>query len=232
MSLLDFQPLACFLNHILTAFNDLRLCCPIGLAQDVSKYLEDGLMMVTKLIPVFHRAEEAAFSSRERELFVQFCCAYAEDMVPFLNRCLHVLFPPAQLAQILGVPPTQVQKYGSLGCIDVDAILAPLEFVLPKRETVMPVMDLSDELSSLSTSEAIQDTVQGTAEETLNPEGADEPASNPRSTEEPTHSEPAASDSDKDFFDPELEAILNDPGPGGRDEDTSTMNDNEEISFE
>jgi len=57
---------------------------------------------VTKLIPVFHRAEEAAFSSREREVFVQFCCAYAEDMVPFLNRCLKVLFPPAQLAQILG----------------------------------------------------------------------------------------------------------------------------------
>jgi len=132
-------------------------------------------------------------------------------------------------ARLLGVPPTQVHKYGSLGCIDEDAILAPLEFLLPKRETVM---DLSDELSSLSTSEAIQDTVRGTAEETQNPEAADEPASNPRSTEEPTHSEPAAGDSDKDFFDPELEAILNDPGPGGRDEDTSTMNDDEEISFE
>jgi hypothetical protein len=47
MSLLDFQPLACFLNHILTAFNDLRLCCPIGLAQDVGLYLEDALMKVT-----------------------------------------------------------------------------------------------------------------------------------------------------------------------------------------
>lgn len=47
MSLLDFQPLACFLNNILTAFNDLRLCCPVGLAQEVSACLEDGLIKVT-----------------------------------------------------------------------------------------------------------------------------------------------------------------------------------------
>lgn len=47
MSLLDFQPLACFLNNILTAFNDLRLCCPVGLAQDVTRCLEDALKMVS-----------------------------------------------------------------------------------------------------------------------------------------------------------------------------------------
>lgn len=46
MSLLDFQPLACFLNNILSAFNDLRLCCPVGLAQDVSTCLQDGLHKV------------------------------------------------------------------------------------------------------------------------------------------------------------------------------------------
>lgn len=47
MSLLDFQPLACFLNNILTAFNDLRLCCPVGLAQGVTKRLEEGLNKVS-----------------------------------------------------------------------------------------------------------------------------------------------------------------------------------------
>ncbi|KTF78398.1 hypothetical protein cypCar_00020780 [Cyprinus carpio] len=143
MALLDFPPLACFLNNVLTAFNDLRLCCPIGLAQEV-----------TKLILVFHRAEESAFSSRERELFVQFCSAFAEDMVPFLNRCLQVLFPPAQLALILGVPPTQVYKYGSLGCINVNAVLEPLEFVLPQKEPVTSVLDLCTDLSSLTTAES------------------------------------------------------------------------------
>ncbi|XP_030622844.1 conserved oligomeric Golgi complex subunit 8 [Chanos chanos] len=151
MALLDFPPLACFLNNILTAFNDLRLCCPVGLAQEVTKCLEDALLKVTKLILVFHRAEESAFSSREQDLFVQFCCAFAEDMVPFLNRCLQVLFPPAQLALILGVPPTQVQKYGSLGCTDVKAVLEPLEFVLPKKE--VPTVDLCAELTSITSME-------------------------------------------------------------------------------
>lgn len=53
-------------------------------------------------IVAFHRAEESAFSSREKELFTQFCSAYADDLLPFLRRCLQVLFPPAQLALILG----------------------------------------------------------------------------------------------------------------------------------
>ncbi|KAL7406595.1 hypothetical protein ABVT39_022922 [Epinephelus coioides] len=158
MSLLDFQPLACFLNNILTAFNDLRLCCPIGLAQDVTTSLEDALKMVTRQILVFHRAEESAFSSREKELFVQFCSSYAEDLLPFLNRCLQVLFPPAQLALILGVPPTQLHKYGNLGCIDLAAVLEPLEFVLPEREilappppaSAAPELDIASELSSLT----------------------------------------------------------------------------------
>ncbi|OWK56685.1 Conserved oligomeric Golgi complex subunit 8 [Lonchura striata] len=108
MVLLDFPPLACFLNGLLVAFNDLRLCCPIALAQD-----------------------EAAFSGREQELFTQFCTAFLEDLLPYLNRCLQVLFPPAQIAQALGVPPTQLQRFGRLGRIDVAALREPLAFLLP-----------------------------------------------------------------------------------------------------
>ncbi|XP_054856196.1 conserved oligomeric Golgi complex subunit 8 isoform X2 [Eublepharis macularius] len=103
MVLLDFAPLACFLNNILMAFNDLRLCCPVALAQDVATALEDALGQATKIILAFHRAEEAAFSSREQELFVQFCMMFLEDLVPYLNRCLQLLFPPAQIAQTLGL---------------------------------------------------------------------------------------------------------------------------------
>lgn len=141
MVLLDFPPLACFLNNILVAFNDLRLCCPVALAQDVTGALEDALMKVTKTILAFHRAEEAVFSSGEHEIFVQFCTAFLEDLVPYLNRCLQVLFPPAQIAQTLGISPTQLSKHGNLGHVNISAIQEPLAFILPKRETVFCLDD-------------------------------------------------------------------------------------------
>ncbi|XP_029821405.1 conserved oligomeric Golgi complex subunit 8-like [Manacus vitellinus] len=131
MVLLDFPPLACFLNGLLVAFNDLRLCCPIALAQDVTACLDSALGEVTKTILAFHRAEEAAFSGREQELFAQFCTAFLEDLLPYLNRCLQVLFPPSQIAQALGIPPTQLQRFGRLGRIDVAALREPLAFLLP-----------------------------------------------------------------------------------------------------
>ncbi|KAM5297599.1 conserved oligomeric Golgi complex subunit 8 isoform 1-T1 [Glossophaga mutica] len=136
MVLLDFPPLACFLNNILVAFNDLRLCCPIALAQDVTRVLEDALAKVTKVVLAFHRAEEAAFTSGEQELFIQFCTVFLEDLVPYLNRCLQVLFPPAQIAQTLGIPPTQLSKYGNLGHVNISIVQEPLAFILPKREVV------------------------------------------------------------------------------------------------
>ncbi|XP_064526564.1 conserved oligomeric Golgi complex subunit 8 isoform X1 [Pseudopipra pipra] len=131
MVLLDFPPLACFLNGLLVAFNDLRLCCPIALAQDVTACLDSALGEVTKTILAFHRAEEAAFSGREQELFAQFCTAFLEDLLPYLNRCLQVLFPPSQIAQALGIPPTQLQRFGRLGRIDVATLREPLAFLLP-----------------------------------------------------------------------------------------------------
>ncbi|NXC27917.1 COG8 protein, partial [Campylorhamphus procurvoides] len=47
MVLLDFPPLACFLNGLVVAFNDLRLCCPIALAQDVTACLDSALSEVS-----------------------------------------------------------------------------------------------------------------------------------------------------------------------------------------
>lgn len=114
--------------------------------------------------------------------------------MPFLNRCLQVLFPPAQLALILGIPPTQVHKHGSLGCIDVKNVLEPLEFILPKREVPIPVMDLSDNLSSLTTQEpeaklqeklSVPDQRSAETKPPFNPEITMEP-----STEEPTAHQP------------------------------------------
>ncbi|KAK5873494.1 hypothetical protein PBY51_018530 [Eleginops maclovinus] len=156
MSLLDFTPLACLLNNFLSAFNDLRLCCPIGLAQDVSACLQDAMSTVTRQVLLFHRAEESAFSGREKDLFLSFCCSYAESLLPFINRCLQLLFPPAQIALILGVPVSQLHRFGSLGSIDLADVLQPLSFLLPLTEPLpesqLPDIssDIAPELSGLT----------------------------------------------------------------------------------
>ncbi|XP_033936140.1 conserved oligomeric Golgi complex subunit 8, partial [Pseudochaenichthys georgianus] len=159
LSLLDFTPLACFLNNILSAFNDLRLCCPVGLAEEVSVCLQDAMADVTRQVLLFHRAEESAFSAREKDLFLSFCCSYAEDLLPFINRCLQILFPPNQIALILGVPVSQLHRFGSLGNIDIAAILTPLSFLLPQIEIapeeiqlpeISSDIDISPELSGLT----------------------------------------------------------------------------------
>ncbi|XP_053304768.1 conserved oligomeric Golgi complex subunit 8 [Spea bombifrons] len=135
MVLLDFPPLACFLNDILVAFNDLRLCCPVSLTEEVTTTLQDALEKIVKIILSIHRAEEDAFSPQERELFIQFCTVFLEDLTPYLNRCLQVLFPPAQRAQILGVAPVHLSRYGNLGSIDVSVLQEALAQLLPPKET-------------------------------------------------------------------------------------------------
>ncbi|XP_072274909.1 conserved oligomeric Golgi complex subunit 8 [Pyxicephalus adspersus] len=159
MVLLDFQPLACFLNNILVAFNDLRLCCPVALTEEVTSTLQNSLEKVVKTILSFHRAEEAALSSQESELFVQFCTVFLEDLAPYLNRCLQVLFPPAQRAQILGVPPTQLSRYGNLGCIDIGVLHEALDGLLPQKEPVV-VTEASKPEKALPLAETVEVAVK------------------------------------------------------------------------
>lgn len=63
---------------------------------------------------LFHRAEETTFDKKEKENFDNFCTVYVTDLVPYLNKCLQTLFPPAHLAQILGVSILEFNKMVSL----------------------------------------------------------------------------------------------------------------------
>ena len=64
----------------------------------------------TKIIYLYSRVDETTFNSQEQEKFGQLCRAFADELVPFLNRCLQALFPPAHLALILGVPVAELSK--------------------------------------------------------------------------------------------------------------------------
>ncbi|CAM9711903.1 unnamed protein product, partial [Lampetra fluviatilis] len=137
-TLMDFPPLAYFLNNVLAAFNELRLCCPLALAEDVGACVEATLVGAVDAVLAFHRAEEPAMSAREAELFARFCAALARELAPHLDRCLQALFPPAELARALGVSLAHLSRLGHLGRLDVEAIIAPLAPLLPPAPPELP----------------------------------------------------------------------------------------------
>lgn len=133
--LMDFPPLAAYLNDILTAFNELRLCAPVALVTEVSNALHDSFLAVNRIILAFHRAEETTFDRKEKERFDAFCAAYAHSLVPYVNKCLQALYPPAQLAQVLGVTVSELQKLGGLGQVDVKSALQSISHLIPEVES-------------------------------------------------------------------------------------------------
>ncbi|XP_069115887.1 conserved oligomeric Golgi complex subunit 8-like [Argopecten irradians] len=151
--LLDYYPLAAYCNDVLSAFNELRLCSPISLACSIAEVLQESLLQISRITLAYYRAEESTFDPREKDHFCQFCQVYATDLLPYLNKCLQQLFPPATLAQILGVTLTDLNKMGRLGLVDILAVLDPISHLLPQKEE--PVPDQSD----ISVSPAIQPTV-------------------------------------------------------------------------
>ncbi|KAK7487633.1 hypothetical protein BaRGS_00021183 [Batillaria attramentaria] len=136
--LLDFYPLAAYCNHILSAFNDLRLCAPVNLACQVGATLSRSLFDVNRVILAFHRAEETTFNQRERAQFEQFCATYVADLLPYLNRCLQALFPAAQLAHTLGVSLSEVNKMANLGLVDLNPVLAQVQHLMPIVKEELP----------------------------------------------------------------------------------------------
>ncbi|XP_048258098.1 conserved oligomeric Golgi complex subunit 8-like [Haliotis rufescens] len=138
--LLEFYPLAAYCNHVLTAFNDLRLCAPVNLACEIADCVQQSLLEVNRVILAFFRAEETTFNLQEGEQFGQFCATYITDLLPYLNKCLQVLFPASQLAQALGVSVTELHKLGSVGQVDLKAVLKQVSHLIPVvKESPTPI---------------------------------------------------------------------------------------------
>uniref|UniRef100_A0A182QH74 Conserved oligomeric Golgi complex subunit 8 n=1 Tax=Anopheles farauti TaxID=69004 RepID=A0A182QH74_9DIPT len=159
-TLLDFEPLAVYCNEILTIFNDLRLCSPVALAITVSEQVESLLEQVCRGILGFYRQEQQAFAPTERECFIRLCSCFAYDLVPYLQRCIHVLFPPATLASQLGINVLTLQKNG-VTYLQQKKILEPIAYLLPDRIDTM-VKQVAE--MSVSQEESVQETTSNEPE--------------------------------------------------------------------
>ncbi|XP_017011284.2 conserved oligomeric Golgi complex subunit 8 [Drosophila takahashii] len=136
-TLLDFYPLAALCNGYLSALNELRLCAPLALATDVTRCLQHSLQLAAQRVLAFYRQEQQAFAGSEREAFIRLCCCLAYDLVPYMQRCIHGVFPPQSLTVHLGISLLQLEQQ-QLTYLEQARILEPLKHLLPTKALVQP----------------------------------------------------------------------------------------------
>ncbi|EDW63400.1 conserved oligomeric Golgi complex subunit 8 [Drosophila virilis] len=148
-TLLDFYPLAVLCNGYLNALNELRLCAPFAVATDVTSCLQRSLELVAKQVLAFYRQEQQAFTRNERETFVKLCSCFAYDLVPYVQRCIHGVFPPQSISVHLGISLLQLEQH-QLTYLMQAQILEPLKHLLPTKVLIHSSPQSTAELSSVS----------------------------------------------------------------------------------
>lgn len=142
-SLLEFYPLAEYLNNVLTAFNDLRLCAPLAVVKNIVDSLQESLVRVAKAIVVFYGQEQQAFTATSKDAFTRLCICFADDLVPFLQKCIHTIFPPNVIASHIGISVQSLQKE-RISFLDKGFVVGPIKHLLPVK--IEPVFEqLNDE---------------------------------------------------------------------------------------
>ncbi|XP_050491286.1 conserved oligomeric Golgi complex subunit 8 [Bombus huntii] len=163
--LVEFYPLAEYCNGLISAFNEIRLCPPVALSVFCTKILQESLHNVAKSILLFYKQEQQAFAASERENMLKFIECLSEQLVPYVQYCIHVIFPPNQSAIHLGISENLLQTEG-ITYLNRDVILEPLAPLLPISKN-LPVSDVqslliqrtSSKISSLPETAEIDRTV-------------------------------------------------------------------------
>lgn len=127
-TLQEFPSLATYLNNILEAFNELRLCCPVSLSKAIPDTLTESLNCVVAIVLEYYHMEEAAFTNNERNVFVRYCTAFCDDLVSHINECLTLLLCPTKVRKMFC---TSTAQFGSKAeeLLNTHAIVKPLKNV-------------------------------------------------------------------------------------------------------
>lgn len=149
MGLLEFSPLAQYCNNILPALNELRLCAPIAIAAQAAQCIQESLENAASAILDFHRAEDSAMTTSERDAFTRLCVLFTSELVPYFDRCLQALFPTALIAQTLGMSIAELNKTGGLGRLQLSPLVSSFNHLLPSNEeSVTGAVDIDARLDA------------------------------------------------------------------------------------
>ncbi|XP_046738294.1 conserved oligomeric Golgi complex subunit 8 [Diprion similis] len=156
--LVEFFPLAEYCNGLISAFNELRLCAPVALADKSTHLLQDSLQSVAKAMLIFYKQEQQAFTAAERDNMITFAESLNEHLIPYVQYCIHAIFPPNQCASSLGITVNQLQKE-SITYLDHKSITQPLAPLLPVRliskDPILPQPTVTGPLLDTSQKELI-----------------------------------------------------------------------------
>lgn len=123
-SLLDFEPLALYCNALINIFNELRSCAPIAVLQSFVQSLENSLESISKAILSFYRSEQQAFGMKEKENFLKMCTCFSFELIPYIQSCLHLVFPPKN--HIAG-------SLESISTLKAEKVLETIDHLLPDK---------------------------------------------------------------------------------------------------
>lgn len=136
LALIEYQPLAIYLNTILQSFNELRLCLPLTLHGKVLNELGVSIRELGLFIKDYHK--RAKLDKNEAELFSSFLYELAYVMIPFIEKCYLFLFPIDQLQKAYGISTTHLDKFKESVKLNRQHLLESIDSLLPKE--IVPIV--------------------------------------------------------------------------------------------
>lgn len=131
-TLLEFYPLAEYLNNVLKTLNEFRVCAPVAAVNEVIDSLQKSLVFIAKSILILYSQEQQAFTSSSKDAFTRLCMSFSDDLIPYIQKCIHIIYPPNQIATKLGVS-VQVLQEEKITFLNKDIIIEPIKHLLPSK---------------------------------------------------------------------------------------------------
>ncbi|CAG9765488.1 unnamed protein product [Ceutorhynchus assimilis] len=128
-SLLEFYPLAEYLNNLLKILNNYKQNAPLSLTKKIINLIQNSLILISKSLLKLYLQEHQAFNSTSRDAFTRLCMSFSDDLIPYVQKCIHVIYPPSQIAAKLGVSVREE----NLTYLDKDLIVEPIRHLLPNK---------------------------------------------------------------------------------------------------
>ncbi|KAH1019577.1 hypothetical protein HUJ04_009371 [Dendroctonus ponderosae] len=137
-SLLEFYPLAEYLNNVLKTLNSFRICAPVAIVSEVVECLQRSLLIISRSIVNLYSQEQQAFTSSAKGAFTRLCMSFSDDLVPYVQKCVHIIYPPTQIASQLGITLQTLQDE-RISFLNREAIVEPIRHLLPSKMSIEEV---------------------------------------------------------------------------------------------